>query len=269
MDSAQLIRDAVTRVAQLRKQTAASPKLLAAVKTVKRFQSARFAKTYADILTIGPYVGATQFFLNELYSDKDFSQRDAQFARIAGALQRIFPKPVVATAVLLADLHVLTEELDHAMAHEWVSMVDAQKFTTETYAVLESPRPTDGDKSRELEQLYRQVWQQVGREEYRWKQLAQVLKVGKDLERLTGTPGLRLMLKMMRRPAYAADLHDLQAFLESGFDTFAAMRQSGPDVARRFLDLINTRETVLMRDLFAPIKDADLESAQADRPLHS
>lgn len=248
MDSAELIRDAVARVARLRQQTQSDPVLLSAVQAVKRFQSERFSKTYADILTVGPYVGATRFFLNELYSDKDYSQRDAQFARIAGALQRIFPKPVVATAVLLAELHVLTEELDHAMAQAW-QLKPPLNEVLEPIGEWVSPLSWP-PKAVALENHYRQVWQHVGQEALRWKQLAQVIKVGQDLERLTGTPGLRLMLKMMRRPAHAAGLFDLQAFLESGFDTFAAMRYSGKDVAQQFLALIDSRETALMRELF-------------------
>lgn len=248
MDAAEQIRDAVARVARLRKQTQSEPDLLAAVQAVKRFQSDRFSQTYADILLVGPFVGATRFFLNELYSDKDYSQRDAQFARIAGALQRIFPKPVVATAVLLAELHVLTEELDHAMALAWQLKPPSIEIGE---PIGESVLPSGSVSTTEtIEDHYRQAWQRVGRESLRWKQLAQVIKVGQDLERLTGTPGLRLMLKMMRRPAHAAGLHDLQAFLESGFDTFAAMRHSGNGLAQQFLALIDSRETLLMRELF-------------------
>ena len=254
MDAAQLIRDAVARVCTLRQQTMADPELREAVKEVKRFQSQRFAKTYADILMLGPYVGATQFFLNELYSDRDYSQRDAQFARIAGALQRIFPKPVVATAVLLAELHVLTEELDHAMAQAWRQPpIETGAAEKNGGALNDLDSYSKSNTPEAIDTHYRKVWQEVGQEDLRWKQLAQVIKVGQDLERLTGTPGLRLMLKMMRRPAHAADLHDLQAFLESGFDTFAAMRQSGKDTAQQFLALINARETLLMRDLFSSV----------------
>ena len=250
MDSAELIRDAVSRVAVLRQQTQSDPLLSEAVKAVKRFQSQRFSKTYADILMVGPYVGATQFFLNELYSDKDYSQRDAQFGRIAGALQRIFPKPVVATAVLLAELHVLTEELDHAMALAW-RLAPLPHYLIGSSSSVGAPvsHPPDMEIANAH---YQWVWRHVGKEDLRWKQLTQVIKVGQDLERLTGTPGLRLMLKMMRRPAHAAGLHDLQAFLESGFDTFAHMRHVGKNVAQQFLGLINTRESMLMRELFAP-----------------
>ena len=193
------------------------------------------------------------FFLNELYSDKDYSQRDARFARIAGALQTIFPRPVVETAVLLAELHVLTEELDHAMALVWRSYTLNNQESD--LGMVANGIPLPSMSTAPSEKWYKTAWRQVGQEDQRWKQLAQVIKVGRDLERLTAMPGLRIMLKMMRRPAHAAGLHDLQAFLESGFDTFATMRLSGKSVAAEFLSLINERETELMQDLFAPFAD--------------
>jgi hypothetical protein len=116
MDAAQTIRGAVTRVADLRTEAQANPSLRMAIAAIKSFQSRRFAGTYADLLESPEYGRAARFFLEDLYGDKDYSLRDAQFARIAGGLQRVFPQQVVETAVALANLHVLTEELDRKMA---------------------------------------------------------------------------------------------------------------------------------------------------------
>src|SRR5215207_6725026 len=124
METARKIRNSVAEVAMLRQAGDANPALHAAVGEIKRVQSRRFAGTYADLLAGGPYAAAAQFFLEELYSDKDFAERDAQFARIAGALERLFPEQVAATAVALAQLHALTEELDQAMARAWLPQVD-------------------------------------------------------------------------------------------------------------------------------------------------
>ncbi len=232
MDAAHTIRDAVARVSSLRAIALNNPGLAASIATVKRFQAERFTRTYADILTAGPYQGAARFFVDELYSDRDYTLRDAQFSRIAGALQTFFPKNVVATAVALAELHALTEEIDQEMGQAW-------------------------DMHDEQSELARYVaaWQKVGRPEDRHQQLAKVLAVGAELDRLTRMPGLRLTLRMMRRPAQAAGLSSLQGFLESGFDTFAKMSGRGSD-ARTFLNLIQTRETALMTALFSGDVDA-------------
>ena len=52
--------------------------------------------------------------------------------------------------------------------------------------------------------------------------------MGNELAQLTRKPGLRTMLRMMRKPAHAAGMGALQQFLESGFDTFGQLaRQRG------------------------------------------
>jgi hypothetical protein len=222
MDAAQTIRDSVARVSAIRANALENQSVHLATKTVKAFQAKRFAGTYVDLLASTEYSAAANFFLEDLYSDKDYSQRDAQFSRIAGALQTLFPHQVVATAVSLAQLHLMTEELDLQMALAWLD---------------QPPSGEDGDICR-----YVTCWRRINRNADRIQQLETVLRVGNDLDRLTRTPGLRLMLRMMRRPATAAGLGSLQSFLESGFDTFSSMSGKGAR-AKEFLHTIQNRET--------------------------
>lgn len=230
MDAAQTIRDAVSRVTDLRQAAESNPPLQAAILAVKRFQARRFALTYADLLKSTVYQGAARFFLEELYGDRDYSERDVQFVRIAGALQKIVPDQAVATAVSLASVHALTEEIDHEMGRAWLAQSSAA-------CPAESLR-------------YVKAWKQVGRAADRNLQLKSILALGRDLDRLTRTNGLRMMLKLMRRPARTAGLSDLQEFLESGFDTFAQMSRLG-DETGKFLLMIQHRETSLMEELFS------------------
>lgn len=231
METAAEIRQAVVRVSLLRDAVNADPALRRALHRVKQLQSRRFAGTYSDLLTTKPYAAATRFFLEELYSDKDYAERDAQFARIAGAIQRLFPAQVAATAVSLAQLHALTEELDQAMAEAWLAHSAGE--------------PADGVAG------YVAAWRRVERRADRERQLAAVVDVGRQLARLTRTPGLRTMLRMMRAPAVASGLGSLQRFLETGFETFAdVVRHRGAD---EFLGIVQSRETALITLLF----DAD------------
>lgn len=229
MDAAHTIREAVARVATLRVQGQLAPELHTATTAVKAFQARRFAGTYADLLASTEYSSAARFFLDDLYSDKDYSLRDSQFARIAGALQTLFPQQVVSTAVSLAELHVMTEELDRQMAEAWMRQ-----------GLQGGDDPVD---------RYMRCWVAVGREADRRWQLEMVLGVGSSLERLTRTAGLRLMLRMMRKPATVAGLGSLQLFLESGFDTFAGMSGKGAR-AQEFLDTIRERESLWIDRLF-------------------
>jgi hypothetical protein len=226
MDATHIIRDSVTRVAGLRHTAACTPGLAQAVSEVKRWQAQRFSATYVDFLQAAPYQAAARFFLEELYSEKDYATRDAQFARIASALERLFPRPVVQTAVSLAQLHCLTEELDMAMGQHWLASA----------GLADIPR-------------YIAAWRTVGQRAERLSQLSTVLQVGLELDRLTRTPGLRLLLKMMSKPAHVAGLGALQKFLELGFDTFAAMGNQGGG-ARYFLDTVQFRESQSFRLLF-------------------
>ncbi len=224
--SAQQIHDALQAVAQLRQLHAADPLLARASAELKRFQARRFQATYSDLLHSPRYKTAATFFLKELYSDKDYAERDQQFARIAGTIAKLFPQPVVNTAAALAEVHALTEKLDDLMARMWL----ADKVTT----------PQDDECAR-----YIRCWRQVGDIDARTRQLEVVLHLGQELNRLTRMFGLRTLLKMMRGPATAAGLNSLQNFLENGFDAFANMR--GAD---EFLRLIKERETAWIHSLF-------------------
>lgn len=235
MEAAQQIRQAVAQVVQLRQACTGDATLHAAVAAVKTFQAQRFGGTYSDLLAGGAHAAAARFFLEELYSAKDYAERDAQFARIAGAVQRLFPRQVAGTAVALAQLHLLTEQLDHAMGHVW-------RDTTGT------------DAAR-----YVQAWRRVAGRQQREDQLRVVLDIGNEMIKLTRTPGLRLMLKMMRGPAAASGLGSLQAFLESGFDTFGAMAHVKGS-AEAFLKTVAERETALFAMLFdAPAVTCETE----------
>jgi hypothetical protein len=128
-------------------------------------------------------------------------------------------------------LHAQTEELDQDMGRAWL--------------VHEANAASDAIR-------YTAAWRTVGQRHARAQQLQRVLAMGNDLARLTRTPGLRMMLRMMRGPANAAGMGALQRFLEAGFDTFGQLaRQRGG--VEQFLATIEQRERALMDQLF----DAD------------
>jgi hypothetical protein len=236
MQASNQIRESISRVVALRQKVVDQPGLALALHTVKHVQAQRFSGTYQDLLHSASYAACANFFLEELYSAKDFTERDAQFARIAGALEHTFPQQVVATAVALAELHNLTEELDLAMALNW----QLQPGFSQT-------------------QAYVQAWRAVGRRDDRLRQLNTVLEIGQELGRLTRKPGLHFMLKMMRKPAQLAGLGALQNFLESGFDHFAELARNKGTVSS-FLDTVKARESALLDRLFdAPADDCATE----------
>ena len=219
MHAAHEIREALSQVAQLRQSACSAEPLGLALLAVKQLQAQRFVGTYADLLANPTFAPSARFFLEELYSAKDYSERDAQFSRIAGALERTFPASVIATVLTLTRLHLQTEQLDLAMAQQW----------------------RDGDAQLSPAARYLLAWRWVNQRAARQWQLASVLEIGQTLGHLTRKPGLRLLLKMMRGPAELAGLGALHGFLESGFDHFSGMAKSGN--VNTFLDIIAQRES--------------------------
>ena len=100
----------------MRQLAADNPLLTLAIGEMKHLQAVKFAATYINFLSTEKYKTVALFFLAELYSAKDYTQRDVQFARAASALKRLFPEQGVKTAISLAQLHCLTEERGLAMA---------------------------------------------------------------------------------------------------------------------------------------------------------
>lgn len=191
-----------------------------AVAAVKAYQHQRFAQTYADLLAQPKYAAATRFFLDDLYGPADYNERDRQFMRIVPAMVRLFSTEIVSTVRLLGGLHALSEQLDTAMA-----------------------RSLSGLPISEVG--YGQAWRKTSAVE-REQQIASMLRIGSDLDRYTRKPLLRQSLRLMRSPAQAAGLGELQRFLETGFNTFREMRGSA-----EFLSIIGKRERALAAALYA------------------
>ena len=208
-------------VEQERQHRAALPGLLAKVTALKAFQQRRFSHTYADLLASDRYGAAARYFLDELYGPIDFAQRDAQFARVAPAVARIFPDEVAGTVATLAELHALSELLDTAMGRQ----------------LAEEPITASG---------YIAAWQRVDRAADRERQIELTLGIAAQLDRITRLPLLRNALRLMRAPARAAGLCELQHSLEAGFDAFRAMKG-----AQEFIALIGVRERAFAAAVFA------------------
>ncbi len=231
---AEAILDLLRQVEEQRALRAADPGLAARVLAVKHYQHGRFQHTYADLLAAPRYARATNFFLEELYGPEDFTRRDAQFKRVIPALVRLFPAEVVLTVETLGQLHALSEVLDTAMAR------------------LVPPGAVDLP-------AYVAAWQQVGRPADRERQIMLTRRVADALDVYTRNPLLRHSLRLMRGPARLAGLGELQGFLESGFDTFGAMRG-----AKQFLDTVVARERALAAWLFSPgARDEAVASGRA------
>lgn len=211
-----------------RARRTAAPGLAAKVEAVKHFQHRRFAKTYSELLNSDRYEPAARFFLDELYGPRNFVERDAQFAKVVPTVVRLFPKTLVDTVAALAELHALSERLDTALG----LALPGPHIDAATYAL---------------------AWQTSSHVAERELQIALTVELGLSLDRLTRKPLLRKSLRMMRAPAIAAGLGELQTLLERGFESFGAMRG-----AQDFLGIVGRSERSLANQLFAGDIPAEL-----------
>lgn len=228
MNTAKQIRSAIAQVFELRQLSRSDPSIAAATRAVKRFQSRRFSMTYQDLLISGRFKPAAEFFLTELYGDRNYERRDTQFGRIAGAIQKLLPESTQGTAVALAQLHLKTEYFDHSMGLKLA---------------------TDNIQAEPTLDQYVAAWRLVGQRADRQEQLSLVLDLGQKLAGQIHVPGLQTLLHAMRIPAAAAGLAETQKFLQSGFDAFRALERQDSG-ATEFLSHIRQRETDVIKALF-------------------
>jgi hypothetical protein len=198
------------------------------------WQTERLAHTYADLRRHPRYEHAIEFFLNDLYGPRDFAQRDEELARAWRYLKRTLPSPTLRALRQAIELQILTRELDGEMA----SVLAPGAVTVDTYAA---------------------AYRAVGRHRARLRQIALILGVGEQLDRLCRHAWLEVALRVAHRPAHAAGFGVLQDFLERGFEAFG--RMGGAEVLLR---TIRERETGVLRALFAGRGAAlDIEALRA------
>jgi hypothetical protein len=219
--TAQAIQQQLDRVSMLRAARLANEGLARRVAAVKRYQHARFSRDYVGPIINARYGAAARFFLDDLYGPMDFGDRDAQFERVVPAMGRLLPAEIMHTVVQLAELHALSEDLDQQMA-----------------LALDVDSVDDGS--------YRAAWLSVGRREDRERQLGLLMTIGDALDRHTRRLWLPATLKLMRGPAKAAGLSQLQSFLERGLAAFATMGG-----AQEFLEIIAINERRQIEDMFS------------------
>lgn len=197
--------------------------LLPTLQDVRRWQSRRLEHSFRSFLADPRRRPAARFFLDDVYGERDFSRRDADIARVLPKMQRLLPVSLLDTIADGVRLGALTHALDLRMAQ----------------ALQADAAPLDSTR-------YAAAYRRVGHPRLRQHQIALVRKVGGGLGAALSMPGLRTLLRLSRGPAQAADLAELQGFLERGVDAFVRL----DDVAS-FLDEIERGEREVARRLFA------------------
>ena len=196
------------------------------LKLLQSWQAQRLQASFGGFLGDPVRRPAAQFFLTDLYGEHDFSQRDADIARVIPMMQKLLPVALLKTVADGIELAVLTHALD-------LRMVDALQ------ALGGRRRSIDAD-------LYARAYRMVGRRRLRARQIALIDEVGRGLWSALRMHGVGALLKISRMPARAMGFGELQGFLERGFDAFGKLGDAEP-----FLADIRDNETRVMERLFA------------------
>ena len=193
---------------------------------LRRWQSARLAQSFEAFLDDPGRRPAAEFFLSDLYGDRDFSRRDADIARVAPKMQRLLPAGLVDTLCDAIELATLSHAFDLRMAETLDAM---------------SPRSRTLDAER-----YGKAYRSVGLPMLRGHQIDLIAKAGHGLGVALKTRGVATLLSVLRGPAKAMGLGELQSFLERGFGAYAEL----DDVPAFVADIEHAEREVASR-LFA------------------
>ncbi|MFY2764920.1 FFLEELY motif protein [Arenimonas sp. MALMAid1274] len=197
---------------------------------LRAWQTRRLADGFQDFLASPRMRPAAEFFLTDLYGERDFSARDRDVARIMPLMSRLLPESLLVAATDAIELAVLSHAFDLRMAQ----------------ALADRPEPLAPITVADYGKAYRTV----GCPRLRRHQIELVLGVGWTLDAAVKKHGVYKLLRASRFPAKAAGLSELQGFLERGFAAFEAL-----DGAGDFLEAIGSREREVSRRLFRA--DAD------------
>lgn len=195
------------------------------LRRLQRWQAARLADSFADLLAAADTRPAAEFFLDDLYSDRDFSQRDRDIMRVVPLMLRVLPASLLDTLADAITLGALSHALDLRVLHALIAAGRQRRIDTAAYAA---------------------AYRAAGCVRLRARQIDLIVMVGSALGHAVRAPGVAALLRASRVPARLTGLAELQSFLERGFVAFARL----PDV-HVFLNTIESRERAVSQRLFA------------------
>jgi hypothetical protein len=224
-DAARLL----THLAQARPghhRSVAPKELRPEIALLRSFQSERLATTHTDLLNSPRYRPAAQFFLNDVYAPRDFSQRDADLQRFYDGVSKVLPEKAVSILADVVELSTLTDGLDSRLADVLVRDLGMSEGVT-------------------LEQ-YAEAYRICDNYDERLHQIQLIDHIGRGIDRLVQIPFIGLSLRLAHAPAVLAGWSELQGYLERGFTAFKHMK--GAD---GFLGAITRREKDILDRIYA------------------
>ena len=193
---------------------------------LRLWQAERLSRTYADLLEEPRYRPACQFFLEDIYAARDFSQRDHDLETMYDFIRRFVPDTVSRPAALTIKLHRMTNALDDQLLKVLVNQLGVvESITVEQYA---------------------EAYRRCNNYRERVDQIDLIVDICENIDgivhnRITG-PALSIAKRPLRRAGYG----DVVTFLENGYNSFKRMHGS-----RHFRRSIHEREMSALDRMYA------------------
>jgi len=177
------------------REIAEQANILETIRAVQNWQCQRLLLSHQEMYQQKRFKPAVEFFVEELYGPKEFSQRDHDIARVVPKMAKLLPEKALVSLASALHLNALSFELDFAMARKLHGLT----IDRDSYA-----------------QAYRECNNQVLRQQ----QINYILTLGRDLANVVQMKGITTLLVLSRKPAKLAGVIALHEFLEHGFKAF-------------------------------------------------
>ena len=188
---------------------------------LKEWQCNRLLASHYNLWEVKRFQPAITFFIDELYGPKDFSQRDAEIAKVLPKMTKWLPDEALESLAIAIHLNSLSQDLDVAI----LDNLPGDAINTTSYALAYHACKNEAERTLQIDYIE---------------------KLGMDLAKVVKIPGISMILKMARAPAKALGVEELQNFLEEGFQAF---KQLG--TVEDFIVPIISEERRIMQALFA------------------
>ena len=188
------------------------------------WQSERLKHSHQDLYHAPEYTQGLSFLFDELYSAQDFSDRDKDLERIFPKMIKLLPKNVIGTVSLLVELNLLTQKLDHELAH----------------AIFHTLNNTEIN-----EQNYCEAYRLCNNQDQRNHQIHLTSELGVKMDKYARSSLINFSLKITETPAEMAGLSKLHSFIMRGFSAFYSMKD-----IQKLMYTLTHRESVILHNIF-------------------
>jgi hypothetical protein len=100
---------------------------------VQDFQVRRLKRDFHDLRKSQEYGPFSEFFASEIYSARDFTERNESFRRVTNQFRHVIGEEIYVGLVRLLDLHSLTDRLDGEVAAALIGMGQPLDFNEAEY----------------------------------------------------------------------------------------------------------------------------------------